>query len=51
MKTSIRLVKSDNKIVLEIMDLKYKNKVVACANITKDDVKWLVPQLLDFFRN
>jgi len=51
MKTSIRLVKSGNEVVIEIIDLKYKNKVVACARVTKQDVKWLVPQLLDFFRN
>ncbi len=51
MKTSLRIVKSGNECTFEIIDLKYKNKVVACARITKQDVKWIVPQLLDFFRN
>jgi hypothetical protein len=47
----MRLVESGGTLVIEIIDLKYKNKVVACARITKEDVKWLVPRLLDFFRN
>jgi hypothetical protein len=46
----MRLVESDGKLVIEIIDLKYKNKVVGSARITKEDVKWLVPRLLDFFR-
>jgi hypothetical protein len=50
MKTSIRLVKANGVVTIEIIDLKYKNKVVASYTCKKEDVKWLVPQLLDLFR-
>lgn len=51
MKTTLRLVEKDGTMTFEILDLKYKNKVVGAVNVTKADCKWIVPRLLAFFRN
>jgi hypothetical protein len=45
MQTSIRFTTKDGKTDLEIIDLKYKNRVVATIKLTQDTVRWLIKEL------
>jgi len=45
MKTSVRITTEGGKAVLEITDLKYRNKVVASVPITKETARFLVREL------
>ena len=52
----VQLIQKNGKSYIEIAEgglsgSKKPEKVLARARITKEDVKWLVPQLLDFFKN
>jgi len=45
MKTSVRIASEGGKVVLEIIDLKYRDKVVASVPITKETARFLVREL------
>jgi len=45
MKTSVRFVQVSTDKYLEVIDLKYKNKVVAAVKITKETARWMVKEL------
>ena len=45
MKTSVRFTTKDGKTTLEITDLKYKDKVVATVDITRETARWLIKEL------
>jgi len=45
MKTSVRFTRVSNVTYLEVIDLKYKNKVVAFVEINKSTARFLVKEL------
>jgi hypothetical protein len=45
MKVSIRFVRKEGKCTLEVIDLKYKNKVVASLPVTSDEARYLISEL------
>jgi hypothetical protein len=45
MKTSVRFVKVSGDTYLEVIDLKYKNKVVGAVKIDKSTARWMVREL------
>lgn len=45
MKTTIRLVDKDGKTTLQLLDLKYKEKVVAEKELSRGDHLWLIQEL------
>lgn len=45
MKVSIRFVRKEGKCEMEVIDLKYKNKVVASYDITSDNARYLIREL------
>lgn len=45
MKTTIRLVRAEGKTVLQLLDLKYREKVVAEKELTRGDHIWLIQEL------
>lgn len=45
MKTSVRIAEEHGKKYLEIIDLKYKDKVVASVEINKSTARFLVREL------
>ncbi len=45
MKTSIRIVKFEGKTFLQLIDLKYKNRVVAEKELSNNDCIWLIKEL------
>jgi hypothetical protein len=45
MKTSVRFTRVSTDLYLEVIDLKYRDKVVAAVKITKDMARFLVKEL------
>ena len=45
MKTTLRFVKKDGKVTIQICDLKYKNRVVAEKELSRLDCCWIIQEL------
>lgn len=45
MKCSIRFVKKEGKVWIQLIDLKYKNKVAAEKELSRLDCCWIIQEL------
>lgn len=48
MKCSIRFIKKEGKVWIQLMDLKYKERIRAEKELTKQDCAWVIKELAPF---